>query len=287
MKIVDVHNLNKKFKTFSLQDINIELEPGYIMGFIGKNGAGKTTTLKSMLNIVHADSGTINLCGFDLRTDELALKSCIGFVCGDTDFYRNTKIKKLTQVIKNFYAEWDDAKYKSFLSRFDLDENKKIKELSSGMKVKYSLAIAMSHNARLLLLDEPTSGLDPAARDDLICLFREFISGGERSILFSTHITSDLEKCADFITYIKDGKIIESCDKDTFKEKYILISGKKSDLSDEVARKIIGLRTHDFGFEGMISVADKNIAQNFESANPSLEDIMIHIERDSSSLGKF
>ena len=149
------------------------------------------------------------------------------------------------------------------------------------MKVKYSIAVAMSHNPKLLILDEPTSGLDPAARDDLVLLFQEFIEDGAHSILFSTHITSDLEKCADYITYIKQGKILASSDKDSFRESYISVSGKKEQLSSEAEEKIIGLHTHQLGFEGIMKTEDKALAEKggFEIGSPTLEDIMIHIER--------
>jgi ABC-2 type transport system ATP-binding protein len=149
------------------------------------------------------------------------------------------------------------------------------------MKVKYSVAVAMSHNPKLLILDEPTSGLDPAARDDLVLLFQEFIEDGEHSILFSTHITSDLEKCADYITYIKQGQILASTERDAFRESYISVAGKKDQLSPEAEAKIIGLHTHQLGFEGIMKTEDKALAEKggFEIAEPSLEDIMVHIER--------
>ena len=279
MNLIDVQHLCKKFPSFALDDVNISLEEGYIMGFIGRNGAGKTTTIKSMLNLVHADSGTVTINGFDLIKDELEIKKSVGFVSGGVDFYPGTKLKKLTNVTKRFYEEWDEETYQSLLKRFELDENKKVKELSAGMKVKYSLAIALSHHAKLLLLDEPTSGLDPAARDDLICLFQEFIEDGKHSILFSTHITSDLEKCADYITYIKDGKVLASTDRDSFKQSYVLVSGKKEQLTATLEAKLIGVHKHDLGFEGMLHAEDKAIADGLTIANPTLDDIMVHIER--------
>lgn len=279
MNLIEVENLCKKYPSFALDNVSFSLEEGYIMGFIGRNGAGKTTTIKSMLNLVHPDSGSVKINGFDLAKDELEIKKSVGFVSGGVDFYPQTKIKKLTNVTKRFYEDWDEEKYQSLLKRFELDENKKVKELSAGMKVKYSLAIALSHNAKLLLLDEPTSGLDPAARDDLICMFQEFIEDGKHSILFSTHITSDLEKCADFITYIKDGKILASTDRDGFKEKYLLVSGKKEQLTPELESKLIGTHKHALGFEGMIHAEDKSFASDLEITKPSLDDIMVHIER--------
>jgi len=284
MNVIEVKDLCKSFPSFQLKNVNIVLEEGYIMGFIGRNGAGKTTTLKSILNLLNPDSGTINLCGLNMPKNETEIKNLIGYVAGGVDFYPEQKIKKITNITKIFYKEWDDERYKELCKRFEIDENKKFKQLSAGMKVKYSIAVALSHNAKLLILDEPTSGLDPAARDDLILIFQEFVEDGKHSILFSTHITSDLEKCADFITYIKSGEILASTDVETFEKSYLLVTGKKDDLSPELEGKIIGLHKHNLGFEGMIKADDKALIEGvggMEISVPSLEDIMIHLERRS------
>ena len=281
MNVIEVKDLCKSFPSFQLKNVNIVLEEGYIMGFIGRNGAGKTTTLKSILNLLNPDSGTINLCGLNMPKDETEIKNLIGYVAGGVDFYPEQKIKKITDITKIFYKEWDDERYRELCRRFEIDENKKFKQLSAGMKVKYSIAIALSHNAKLLILDEPTSGLDPAARDDLILIFQEFVEDGKHSILFSTHITSDLEKCADFITYIKSGEILASTDVETFEKSYLLVAGKKDDLTPELENKVIGIHKHNLGFEGMIKVDDKALVEGMEISVPSLEDIMIHLERRS------
>jgi ABC-2 type transport system ATP-binding protein len=186
------------------------------MGLIGKNGAGKTTTLKSMLNMVRPDSGMIEMFGRSFMENEESCKQNVGVVLGGIDFYKHKKLAVITAVTKRFYRNWDEKAYQKYLKAFALDPQKRVKELSSGMKVKYMLALALSHNAKLLILDEPTSGLDPVSRDDLLGLFRQLVKDGERSILFSTHITSDLEKCADDITYIKDGKLLKNAPKSVF-----------------------------------------------------------------------
>ena len=281
MNVIEVKDLCKSFPSFQLKNVNIVLEEGYIMGFIGRNGAGKTTTLKSILNLLNPDSGTINLCGLNMPKDETEIKNLIGYVAGGVDFYPEQKIKKITDITKIFYKEWDDERYRELCKRFEIDENKKFKQLSAGMKVKYSIAVALSHNAKLLILDEPTSGLDPAARDDLILIFQEFVEDGKHSILFSTHITSDLEKCADFITYIKSGEILASADVETFEKSYLLVAGKKDDLTPELENKVIGIHKHNLGFEGMIKADDKALVEGMEISVPSLEDIMIHLERRS------
>ncbi|MBP5452576.1 MAG: ABC transporter ATP-binding protein [Treponema sp.] len=281
MNLIEVEGLCKNFEAFQLKEVGFKLEEGFIMGFIGRNGAGKSTTLKTMLNLMKNDGGKITLCGLSMPKDEIEIKNQVGYVFGGVDFYPEAKISSITDVTKNFYREWNDKLYKELCERFEINPSKKFKHLSAGMKVKYSLAVAMSHNPRLLILDEPTSGLDPAARDDLVLLFQEFIEDGEHSILFSTHITSDLEKCADYITYIKEGKILASTDRDSFRQSYFSVAGKKDQLNPESESKIIGLHVHQLGFEGLMKTEDKALAENsgFEISEPSLEDIMIHIER--------
>ena len=281
MNLIDVKGLCKNFETFKLQDVSFSLEEGFIMGFIGRNGAGKSTTLKSMLNLMKNDGGEIQLCGLSMPKDENEIKNKVGYVFGGVDFYPESKISKITEVTKSFYNEWNEELYDKLCDRFEIDQNKKFKQLSAGMKVKYSLAVAMSHNPKLLILDEPTSGLDPAARDDLVLLFQEFIEDGAHSILFSTHITSDLEKCADYITYIKQGKILASTDRDSFRESYISVAGTKEQLTSDLETKIIGLHKHQLGFEGLMKTTDKVLADKagMEISSPTLEDIMIHIER--------
>ena len=279
MNILQVENLSKTYPTFKLDNVSFSLEKGYIMGFIGRNGAGKTTTLKSMLRFVHPDCGNVSINGFDIEKDEFSVKNSIGFVSGLDGFYNSKKIKQVTDITKKFFSNWSDETYKNLLEKFNLDENKFIKNLSAGMKVKYQLALAMSHDAKLLILDEPTSGLDPVSRDELVILFQDYVADGEHSILFSTHVISDLEKCADYITYIKKGKILDSCDVVSFKDKYLLVNGKKEDLTDELKSKVIGVHEHNFGFEGMILKSDKDLFAKCEITQPSMEEIMVHTER--------
>lgn len=279
MYSLQIENLSKTYSSFKLDNVSFSLEQGYIMGFIGRNGAGKTTTLKSMLNFVHPESGNVIINGFDTNKDEFKVKNSIGFVSGLDGFYSTKKIKEVTNVTKRFFTNWNDNLYNDLLNKFNLDENKLIKSLSAGMKVKYQIALAMSHDAKLLILDEPTSGLDPVSRDELIILFQDYVADGEHSILFSTHVTSDLDKCADYITYIKNGKILDSSDIVSFKEKYLLVAGKLEDVTDDIKSKIIGYHKHNFGFEGMILTSDKEFFTSCEQTKPTLEDIMIHCER--------
>lgn len=278
MLALDIRNVNKSYQQFQLKDVSFQLPKGYIMGFIGANGAGKTTTIKSILNMIQIDSGEVYVLGKNVAEHEIELKQEIGCAFGGIDFYTRSKMKTLTDVIKKFYSNWDDEAYYSYLKRFKLDENKKIVELSTGMKVKYSLALALSHGAKLLILDEPTSGLDPVARDDLLSIFQELVVDGEISILFSTHITSDLEKCADYITFIENGQIINSAEKDEFIASYRLLNGDESQLN-QVKDKMIAYKVNSFGFTGLIHSKDFDPASNIKAALPSLEEIMIYFAK--------
>lgn len=278
MLALDVRNINKHYNNFQLKDVSFQLEKGYIMGFIGANGAGKTTTIKSILNMIQVDSGEVRIFGKNMAEHEIELKQEIGCAFGDIDFYTRSKIKTLTHITKKFYHNWNDETYYNYLKIFKLDENKKIAELSTGMKVKYSLALALSHGAKLLILDEPTSGLDPVSRDELLDIFQELIVGGEISILFSTHITSDLEKCADFITFIDHGQIIASSEKHDFMESYRLLSGSEGQLR-EVKEKLISYKINSFGFTGLIHTKDFDPSSNLKATTPSLEEIMIYFAK--------
>ena len=214
--VLSVQGLYKRYPGFALEDVNFSLAPKHIMGLIGKNGAGKSTTLKSILNMVSPESGSVEIFQKDFIQYEKECKQRIGVVFGGIDFYPLKKLSAITAVTQKFYTDWDQEQYQKYIKRFALDESKKFKELSNGMKVKYLLALALSHHAELLILDEPTSGLDPVSREELLHIFRQIVKNENCSILFSTHITSDLDKCADDITYIQNGRVLKSADKDTF-----------------------------------------------------------------------
>ncbi len=208
MDILTVGNLRKSYPGFELKNVTFSLEEGYIMGFIGRNGAGKTTTLKSILNLVHPEGGQVMMGGLDFKDNELDCKQLLGWVSGAADYYPKKKLGTGVAVVRRFYENWDDGVFSGYLKRFKLDPNKKIDELSNGMRVKFALALALSHRARLFILDEPTSGLDPVTRDEFLGILQEYIKDGERSVLFSTHITADLERVADYITFVNKGSLI-------------------------------------------------------------------------------
>ena len=199
---------------------------------------------------------------------------------GGANYFVSKKLKTIKSVVKKFYDEWDDEAYKSYISLFKLDENKKVSELSEGMKVKFGLALAMSHNAKFLVLDEPTSGLDPVSRDELLEIFQKLIADGERSILFSTHIISDLEKCADYITYIKEGEISLPPKRTPLSTAIALFRAKNDQLNDEMKKKLIGIKNNAFGWNALIKKEDLSLVMGLEIALPDLETIMVHIEKE-------
>jgi len=219
MSIVSVQNLVKEYPSFRLNEVSFEVKKGRITGFIGRNGSGKTTTIKSMLNLVHPDGGEISYFGKPLIENEAELKSRIGYSTGTVNWYPRKSIRDIADITKEFYNTWDDNAYRKYLEMFRLDENKTPLELSEGMKVKCNLLIALSHKAEMLILDEPTSGLDPFSRDELLELFVGLKKSGV-AVFFSTHIISDIEKCADDIVYISEGKIMAALPKSDFVQRF-------------------------------------------------------------------
>ena len=241
MNVLEVRELRKTYPAFTLKDVSLDVPQGAIVGFIGRNGAGKSTTLKSILGLVHPDGGTVRTFGLDYAANEAAIRRRIGVVLGGIDFYPKKKVGVITDVTRRFYSNWDEGKYRHYLELFAIDESKRVDQLSSGMKVKYMIALALSHSAELLILDEPTSGLDPVSRDELVELFRRIVADGSRSILFSTHITSDLEKCASHIAFIKDGEMLYDGGVEDFKARFrdkgetledIIVAVERRELDD-------------------------------------------------------
>jgi len=218
MNICEVRNLAKEYPSFRLDNVSFSLREGEITGFIGRNGAGKTTTIKSMLNLIHPASGEILYFGKSFAENEAEIKKRIGYSTGAINYYPKKKLGRIIEITKSFYDNWDESAYRKYLTLFQLDENKSPFELSEGMKVKINLLCALSHRAEILILDEPTSGLDPFSRDELLDIFTDLANDGV-SILSSTHITSDLEKCADNIVYIRRGQVVCDLPKAEFSEK--------------------------------------------------------------------
>ena len=211
--ILEVSNLYKRYPGFSLENISFRLEAGQIMGFLGRNGAGKTTTIKAILNLCHPDSGTVRILGQPL--DAPGVRARIGYAAGGAAFYPRKTLGAIADLTRPFYPQWEEEAYRHYCNVFHLDQQKQIRALSEGMKVKFQLALALSHGAKLLLLDEPSSGLDPVSREELRDIFRQLAAKGT-AIFFSTHITSDLCGCADCVTYLQKGRLLASKPMDAF-----------------------------------------------------------------------
>lgn len=274
---LEIENLSKTYDTFKLEDINFKLPSGSIMGLIGENGAGKTTTLKLILNLIKRNEGTIKIFGKDNIENEREIKEQIGIVLDESYFHDTLKASDICLIMKNIYKNWDTDIYNNYLNKFNLHKNKILKEYSRGMKMKLSLAVALSHNPQFLILDEATSGLDPIVRNEILDVFLEFIQDEQHSILVSSHITSDLEKIADYITFIHDGKIVFSKSKDDLIYNYGIIKCSINDINKIGEADIIARRKNQFGYEILIS--DKKEMQkkykDFIIDNTAIEDIML------------
>lgn len=280
--MLSVSGLTKTFPTFSLHDVSFEVPAGFVTGFIGVNGAGKTTTLKSIMNIVRPDAGEVTFDGKDLHAHEAEAKQSIGYMLGPVDVYPRLPVRKVVDVFSRFYEHWDAEAFAGYLNRFGIDDRKKIRELSTGMRVKLGVAMALSHGAQAILLDEPTSGLDPIARDQLLELLVEVVDTGEHAVLFSTHITTDLDKIADYIVYIRDGKIIADDTKDDLLDAHVQVRGGSDQLTDELRALMIGYSTNAFGFSGLVRAEDLRDAPgigSIQTARPDLESVLLYHER--------
>ncbi|MGI5882998.1 MAG: ABC transporter ATP-binding protein [Dethiobacteria bacterium] len=277
--ILEVTKLSKRYKDFMLQELSFSLPRGFIMGFIGPNGAGKSTTIKLIMNLIHKDSGEIKVFGRDNVAYEQEIKQKIGFVYDENHYYEELTPAEMRSIIAPFYFRWDDRAYYNFLHLFELPRNKKLKHFSRGMKTKFSLAVALSHNAELVIMDEPTSGLDPVFRREILDILLELLQDEQKSVLFSTHITSDLDRIADYITFINKGEIVFSERRDILLEKYGLVRGSRALLSDPIRAQFIGIRETSVGFEALASDRQKVGTMLKERAvveKASLEEIMLY-----------
>lgn len=275
--VLEIQNLRKNYGDFQLQDVSFALPEGYIMGLIGPNGAGKTTIIKLIMNLIMKNGGQINVFGMDHQEHEVEIKSCIGFVYDNPNYYEHLNLKQIKNIIRPFYKDWDEKVFLKLVDQFELPLKKTIKKFSRGMVMKAAIAIALSHHADFIIMDEPTSGLDPVFRRELLDLLYDLLQNEKKSILFSTHITSDLERIADYITFINHGKIVFSMSKDDVFENYKLVKGGKDLLNEETKPYFKGIRMGEFGFEGL-SDDIKFIKQKFGSQvvieRANLEDIM-------------
>lgn len=280
---LELKGVKRSFPDFKLDNISFSLPKGYIMGLVGPNGSGKTTTIQLILNMLEKDAGEIFVFGKDNIKSESVIKQDIGVVF-DTTFYVDTwTVKDTEKAVSVFYENWNHDVFNIMIKDFDLQTNKKVKELSRGMQMKLMLACAFSHDAKLLILDEPTSGLDPVIRDEFLETLQEYIKDGERSVLFSTHITTDLERVADYITLINQGKVIYTGSMEGLMDGYRLIKGRARDLTAELEKVIVGLRKTDMGFEGLIDAKEAAQYKNCVLDAATIDDIVIRMSKGGAN----
>ena len=274
-----VRDLSKNYPEFRLNSVSFSLEPGKITGFIGRNGAGKTTTINAVLSLIRPDGGEVYFSGLTRQEHAREVLEKIGFVSAGMTFYTRKKLRVITGVTKSFYPDWDDVAYRKYMTAFGLSEDKTPAELSNGMKIKYALALALSHGAELLILDEPTSGLDPVSRDELTEVFLRLRDEG-KTIFFSTHITSDLDKCADRILFLQNGELKADADLTEFRRAY-RIAEFDGQVPEELKQNAKGICRIRDGYTVLLDAAD---ADPQASREASLEEIMVHLEREEGAL---
>ena len=277
--VLEVTGLNKSYDSFSLKDVSFSLPEGCITGFIGINGAGKTTTLRSILGLAKGVTGSIRFFGMDMEENEWQIKDRIGVVLDSGGFYEDLSLNEMKKILAPAYSSWCEEDYRSYLERFSLNPKEKIKNLSRGMKVKYALALALSHKAELLIMDEPTSGLDPLSRSQLLNVLRDYMEQGGKGVLFSTHITSDLDKIADMLIMINQGRIVFQGEKDALMDRYRIIKGRKRELNENIRSLFLSIHETDFGFTGMTSHVSQiqKLLPNILLERPTVEDIMLSL----------
>lgn len=274
-----VQGLCKSYPAFCLREVSFSLTPGAITGFIGRNGAGKTTTLNSILSFVRPDAGEVSFWGEKMADHAAEIKQKIGFVSAGMTYYTRKKLKTITGVTRTFYPAWDENAYRKYMKAFDLDEDKTPSSLSNGMKIKYALALALSHGAELMLLDEPTSGLDPISREELIEIFLSLRDEG-KTILFSTHITADLDKCADRILFLQKGKLTADMPLSVFADAYRL-ADCAGEIPEEIKAAALGVCRVRDGYTALLPKEQAG-ALSLPLRRPSLDEIMVHLEKEEA-----
>lgn len=280
--ILEIQGLCKKYKGFELKDVSFSLPRGYIMGFVGQNGSGKTTTIRSILNMANIDSGKISVFGLSSIADSKQIKENTGVVFDNLYFAEHLKITDIEKLLKGFYKNWDREEFFNRVNSFKLPLKKKLATFSRGMKMKLMVAVALSHKAELLILDEPTSGLDPVARDELLDILTEYIESENRGILFSTHITADVERVADYITVLHNGKVWFSGTKDDLLEKYVIIKGGNEDITVELKNKTFGFHSYKNGFDALLDAEFLNeIPKEIDYEKANLDEILVYIAKEN------
>ncbi len=280
--ILEITGLCKSYKDFALKDITFSLPKGYIMGFVGQNGSGKTTTIRSILDMAKIDSGKISVFGLDSIEHSVEIKQRLGVVFDSLYLAEHLNAKQIAQQLRPFYAKWDTEGFFQRLKKFRLPLDKKVGEFSKGMKMKLMAAIALSHHAELIILDEPTSGLDPVARDELLDILAEYIEDENCGVLFSTHITADVERIADYVTVLQEGRVWYTGTKDDLAEKYLIVRGAEKDLPASVREKCIGFHAYRNGFDALLEAANRNLLpDSIETEKASIDEILVYIAKEA------
>lgn len=282
--ILEINGLCKAYDDFALKDVSFSLPRGFIMGFVGQNGSGKTTTIRSILKMANIDSGKISVFGLDSVSDTIAIKERLGVVFDSLYLAEHLNIKQIEQQLKPFYKNWDSKEFFHRIKNFNLPDNKKVGDFSKGMKMKLMVAIALSHKAELIILDEPTSGLDPVARDELLDILAEYIENENNGVLFSTHITADVERIADYVTILHNGKVWYTGTKDELTEKYVIIKGSEKDIPSILKEKFIGFHAYRNGFDALIQTDNLvNIPNTLEYEKASIDEILVYIAKEDKN----
>lgn len=281
MNSIEIRNLQKNYKNFSLTIDNLHIPEGYITGFIGPNGSGKTTTIKSLLGMVKPDSGEIKILNSNINKDTKT-KENIAYVGDESGFLEESKLSNLHKIISKFYSNWDEELYKKYINKFQINESKTYKDLSKGQKKQFELIMALSHHPKLLIMDEPTSSLDPIIRNEFLELMQDHIEIDNMTVFYSTHITTDLDKAADYIVMIYNGKILLKGEKDEILDNHVIVKIKKELVDNSIKKEFISLKESAFGFEGLISDKSKAYELFGDEAiyeKCTLEDILLYYTR--------
>ncbi|QOV12046.1 ABC transporter ATP-binding protein [Viridibacillus arvi] len=279
--VVELKNVTKNFEEFSVKNINLQVKQGFVTGFIGENGAGKSTTIKMMMNLLKPDAGEVTLFGLDYKKHEKTIKERIGFVYDGNIFFEGLNLKDIKRIVAPAYKQWDDTLFYQYVEQFKLPLNKAIKTFSKGMQMKASLAIALSHHAELIIMDEPTAGLDPIFRRELLDLLQELMIEGNRTIFFSTHITTDLDRIADYIAFMQNGELVFNQSIHDLAENYALVKGGMDLLDRDTEKDFVHIHRSSTGFEALTDNI-KEVKNTFGNTviieRPSLEDIMYYLK---------
>lgn len=288
--VIEIQNVHKSFEGFQLKDLTLTVKKGFVTGFIGGNGVGKSTTIKLIMNLLQPDSGTISVFGLNYKEHEKEIKQRIGFVYDENVFYDHLTLAEMKEIVKRSYVNWDDHLFNDYVKTFNLPLTKKIKSFSKGMMMKASLSIALSHHAELIIMDEPTSGLDPIFRRELLDILHQLMQDGTKTIFFSTHITTDLDTIADYITFIHQGEHIFTKELYQIEEEYAIVKGGLDLLDRETEKEFISIRKSNYGFEALTANkarTEEVFGEMVLIEKPTLEDIMYYTKKGAEQYVQF